>query len=532
MVKVHYNGENPFQNIAPTPFISVGEELIRYGNRFGSIETLTLNGNITGKCNDFNDLISKQNSLLQKFSTDFKTLEIFEDGIPTPIYSRPYVKVENISFESANYVGILPFSINLNIYPSEFFTGVYGILDPVNQTSYTEQKDGTVNITRSFSARGFNTDTNNNNALNNAITYVRNITGQAPITPKFITSPGSTLRPRQISETIDRMNSTYSVDIEYVYRKGATSNSIFSYTIDINYNEEVGIYSVSINGNLSAGIGTSIESLRTEFAGLRNNIFNLAFSRFKEITNKTYLNSIPLNFNITEDPLENVINFTYSYDSDPYTVKFDKNFSLNYDYPTDLYTLGFNGTLTTRGSQNGKMAILESELSKINVKSLAQAFYASKVGSTSSVLNTNYKSYEIRRDINNPQITISAQFDNSPIPPRNFKTFNYSISITPSIYVFNPVQFLNGDNGAFKMNYYKRGSLSVNGRASFNNNSDNSALVRSEAEKILNTYAIKIGASRRLRTEDKIERSLYSNEDGYTYTFSLTETCETSIFSI
>lgn len=532
MVKVYYNGENPFEGIAPTPFVSFGDDFIRYGNRFGAIETITLNGNITGACNNFNDLINKQNFLLQKFSTDFKNIDIYEDGVLNPVYSRQYVKIDSINFDSSNYVGILPFSIILNAYPNEFFTGVYGILDPVNEIRYNEQSDGTVNVTRSFSARGFNTSNTNNNALSNAINYVKSITGSSPISPYFITGPSATLVPRQISETVNRMDSIYSIDIDYIYRKNSSTNSILNYTIDISYDEENGIYNTSIQGNLSAGIGFTMDSLRSEFNIFKTNVFNIVFFRFKQITNKNYLNPIALNFNVTEDPLENNISFNYSYNSDPNTVKFDKNFSLNYDYPTDTYTLNFNGTLTTRGSQKNKMQILESELSKINIKSLAQSFYASRVGSSSALLNPNYKSYEIKKDINNPQITISAQFDNSPIPPPGFKSFNYNISITPSIYVFNPVQFLNGDNGAFKMNFYKRGALSINGRATFNNNFDNSNLVRLEAEKLLNSYAIRINASRRLRTVDKIDRSLFSAEDGYVYTFNLSETCETSIFNI
>ena len=178
------------------------------------------------------------------------------------------------------------------------------------------------------------------------------------------------------------------------------------------------------------------------------------------------------------------------------------------------------------------METLESQLSKINIKSIAQNFYQSMVGSTSAPLNVNYKNYDIKKDITNPQITSSAQFDNSPIPPPAFKTFNYSVSISPSFNIHNPVQFLNGDNGAFNMNFYKRGQVSVQGQASFATSTNNVALVRSEAEKILNVYVGKMAGNRRDRVEDNIERDVFSIENGYSYNFTLTDTCETSIFTI
>ena len=40
MVKVFYNGNDVFQNIAPTPFFGVEEQLINYRNRWETLEIL------------------------------------------------------------------------------------------------------------------------------------------------------------------------------------------------------------------------------------------------------------------------------------------------------------------------------------------------------------------------------------------------------------------------------------------------------------------------------------------------------------
>jgi hypothetical protein len=523
MVKVFYNGNDVFQNIAPTPFFGVEEQLINYRNRWGNVRNLNLEGFITGACKDFNFFVNKQNSLISKFANDFKTFEIKENG--STVFSADYVKVDSIEFGESAYNGLVPFSIQLSSYDNSFFTDFYGVTEPKNDTQYREDRDGTVAITRSFSAKGFNTNTNT--ALNNAISYVSSITGiNTLIAPQFITANTSNLIPRNISETVDRLNSVYSVDIDYVYRKNSSSSTILSYNIDISYNEENGIYEASINGNLNAPMGVSLTSLRSEFASFKDSIYSLVVTKFRQITNFNYLNSTPDTFNVNENELENSIEFSYTYSSDPLDPKFNANYSLNYDYTKDLYSLNINGDLTTKGPQSLRNDILENALNRINIKSLALSFYSSKA-LNSTPLNTNYKSYEINRNKTAPQISISAQFDNSPIPPGGFKTFNHTVSISPSFFIHIPVQFLNGSNGVFKMNFYKRGSISIQGTAT----SDSPNLegsVRNQALSFLNTYAASVGASRRVRIEDKVERQLQSTEEGFVYTFTISEGCETA----
>jgi hypothetical protein len=199
---------------------------------------------------------------------------------------------------------------------------------------------------------------------------------------------------------------------------------------------------------------------------------------------------------------------------------------LNYDYVRDLYNLNINGVLTTKGPQNLRESILENQLNRLNIKSLALGFYNSNVFD-STPLNTNYKSYQIDRNKTSPQISVSAQFDNSPIPPDQLKTFNHTVSISPSFFVHLPIQFLNGDNGVFKMNFYKRGSISIQGTATSTLNNLES-VIRNQALSILDTYASSVGASRRVRIEDRVERQLQSTEEGFVYTFTISEGCETS----
>ena len=249
------------------------------------------------------------------------------------------------------------------------------------------------------------------------------------------------------------------------------------------------------------------------------------------MTDGVYLNPSTDNFSIDESASENSISFQYTYSSDPFTVKFNPKFTLAYDYPADIYNLSVAGSLTTKGPQTLRMAILETELSNINLPSLAQDFYTSNTSSTAP-LNTLFKSYNIDRDYTAPSINVSTSYDNSPVPPVGFMAFKYTISFVPSTSKYAAIQFLDGGNGAFDMNLAQRGSISIAGTATLATNSNGSSTVRDQALQVLNINATQFGASERVRTTDNIKRDLYSTQDGYTYSFTITDTCDTTIFTL
>jgi hypothetical protein len=531
MVKVYYNGIDAFSGISATPFIGISDEIINYAQRWGVAQNISLNGLITGSCNDsFNDIIAKQQQLFDNFGQDFKEVKIIDNNVET--FVGKYVKVKDISFDQSAYIRTANFKINLEVYPESLFSGTFGVTDPSSDIKYTEQQDGTVSITRSFSAKGFNTSSTQNNALNNAITYVRSLTGSAEdiITPKFIALyPNLTnLCPRKISENINRMDGTYGVNIDYILRKGASTTSIFQYDIDTSYDDERGLYTVTLRGSLNGGICKTMQQLRQEF--LTFNPFALTFAKFKQITNYPYLNPEPDSFSVNENPTDNIIDFNYSYTSNPQKIKFDYSIDISNEYPTDQVAVNFNGTFTADGPQLQRLPILENELQKINIVPLCQKFYLENVKDASLPMNVNPKSYKVTRDITQSTINIQASFDNGQFPPSDFKSFTWNVSISPSIRRYNPIQFLNGDNGFFDLNYYNRGKITVQGSAIIASNADRTNDVRQQALQILNNYAA--GFSSRVRSEDKVDRKLKAEENGYVYNFTLTDTCETPIFSI
>lgn len=543
MVKVFYNGIDAFSGICPTPFVAVSDEMINYGSRWGVTQNISLNGSITGSCsNTFGDLLSKQSGLFSNFAQDFKNLQIYQDN--QVIFSGTYAKVNNISFDQSTYAyGLMGFKIDLITFQKDFFSGTFGVIDPVSTIKFTEQKDSTVTITRNFSAKGFNTSTTTNNALDNARNYVQSLTGVSnnlQTVPYFITGINLNLPsflPRKISENIDRTNSTYAVSIDYLLRKNPdgsctpVADAILSYAVDASYDDEKGIYSCALNGSLNGAISKPFTDLQSDIKSL--DFYNIALYEFSKCTNYNFLYPYPESFSIDENQNDNIISFNYRYNSDPYDTKLSENISINNEYITDKISLNYNATITTRGAQKIRAQKLENALKSLDISSSAQTYFSNNVINPSVPLNPIPKNLNIRKDlINNNSISISASFDNSPTPQINgLKKFNWNISITPSIYKYAPIYFVNGQNGKFNLNYYNRGQITVQGNAIAVDSADYSNAIRSSINGIMDQYLSTVNASNTFLIEDKVERTLQS-EDGYSYSFTLTKSCETTIFSI
>jgi len=550
MVKVLYNGIDVFStNGAPTPFVAISDQMVNYAQRWGVAKSITLNGMITGSAcpsgGGYLSLLNSQSGIISAFSKDFQPL-VIKDG-NTVALSGSYIRVDSIDFDKAPYFSTLNFKVNLIYYPPELFTGTFGVTSPVSSIKYTEQPDRTVNISRSISAKGFNTSTTSNNALSNAISYVQSLTGTSNLVnptfiPIFATSINTSgisltnISPRKISEAVNRMDGTYSVNIDYSIRETSQTSTVLNYTSDINFDESKGVYTVSLKGNLRGTQSQKISDVRNEF-NTYFKAYNLALYILNSTTGYGSLNPNPQSINISENEEENIVDFSYSYTTDPENVKFDYSVSLNEDYLSDKTSIEFNSTLTAKGPQGLRLAQLESYLANnFNIQSACHDYYVSNTTSN-AFFNPIPQKYQIKRNLtsSNNSYSVSASFDNSPAPPPELaaigcRSFNWSVSVTPSIYSYVPIQYLNGDNGLFDMNFWKRGKISLKGSAVFPDSADHSDAVRQQALNIFNKYAENF--SIRSSNIDKITRQQLAEENGYTYTFDLSDTCETPIFTI
>lgn len=540
MVKVYYNDIDVFSGIAPTPFVAVNNEFINYGNRWGNVQQITLNGTITGnRCgSSYSGLLLAQSGLFKNFSTDFQDLRVEDPaGVSTDAY-WPNVKINSIDFDQSVYNAVVNFKINATCYPSEWFSGTFGVTEPTATIKYSEQQDGTINISRSISAKGFNTINVGNSALDNARIYVQSLTGienVIALAPKFISGiniNSNTMYARKISETVNRFESVYSIDIDYVVRKNASTSTILKYSVDADYDEERGFYTASLKGSVDGAGGKTIDALRSEFTG-NFKPYDITLTSFRKMSNYNYLNPTPDSISFDENDVNNTIDFSYKYTSDPQDVKFNYSMDLSNDYATDTSTVSFNGTLVARGAANTRMAKVEAALATLNVVPLCQQFYTQNIPTASLPLNPNPKSYNVKRDLVTNTISIQATFDNTQMPSDyRFKTFNYSVSVTPSMMQYHPIQYLGGNNAVFNLNYYNRAKISIQGSATTTSALDLSDAVKSMGDSVLGSLAYAYGAyPNQLLIESKVERSVYSDENGYTYSFTISKSFESPIFT-
>ena len=523
------------------PFVGINDESIIVGGKFQTLKRVTIQGKIlptSPNCaNESNNVTSKINQLILGLKNDFQLLQAGDIQLN-------FAKCESVDIDQSSFFGGANFTATFSAYPSELSAiGAY-VLDPVDNKQFTEGEDGTISISRQISVKGITAG--NKSALQNAREFISDSypnQGYKKAPDIFfelgqLKGPGlnnATLKPRRIVETINRMEGTISIDIDFVYRNNApTNNTVLSYSVDIGYEDKSGIYTATLNGSLvTADTDNNSDAIRQNLKTDLNklNFFNLTINVFRRLTGFNYLNPEPESFSVKEDIENNTITFNYSYVSDPYPVKQSLNYDIQYDNVRDITTVSVNGTLTARGPQKSRKAQLESALASLNLYNLAQSFFTRYAISKNPNLNKNPENYSITRNQFGPNnevvdsINVSATYSNQYLEESGLIKFEYNLSANPSIDVYLPVQFLDGSNGMFDMNFYKRGTISVNGSALGKTN-NLAGTVRSLALSKLNSLASAVGASNRVRTQDNVTYPRES-DDGYVYSFTIEDNCET-----
>ena len=521
-----------------TPFVGVSDEQILVGGKWKILKRVTVQGRIYvdndgSACHNSPAITSKIKTLFEGCKNDFVALNA--GGINLQI-----AKCDSIEVAQSNFFATADFTANFTGYQEDFSFTEYNVLSPTDSKEISENRDGTISMKRTISARGISTS-QAPNAITNARTFINSLNPNTAPNIFFqigqLRNFGGVPSPRKKVETINRMDGTVSLEIEYVYRSSSRSSYILSYSIDTSYDDKSGIYSASINGSLTGPLNSTVASLKSEFNKIP--IFNLINTKFTNITGFTYLNPIPEQYSITENSENNSINFNYTYVSDPYDPKVSINSSINYDFEKDTTSVSLNGTITARGPQNSLEAKLESALSALNFFNIANSFALANMPPNKTLKlplskkptndTINRKKYE--------DCTYSIDFDvsfSNEFIDYQDKLFqiSYSVTVEPSIDIYNPVQFLDGKNGIFDMKFYKRCTVSVNGSA-IGETDDLSSLVRTFAEEELNKVctALNVIPSERIRYEDNVTNNIYSN-NGFQYNFAMSDNAEMSPVTI
>lgn len=494
----------------PIPLVSKNEEIINYGDRWGQITKISLQGQLTGACpNDFNQLISGQNNLISGFSRDFKPFTISENG--RTIFTSDTCTVRSINFDQSKYVKMLNYTIELDCYERDLFTQSFGVLDPVNEYTFTENDDQSLNINHNISARGINTSTYS--AMDNARNYVYALTGYNPsIIPININSSNYTPLLRSYTENINRLNGTYGIQESYIVdiSNNAHINSQYftRYTTTTNKSINSDFDSISLQGSIQGSKRTPFSEIRYYASGL--NLFNICANDFGS---SAQLNNIPISLSFDENQAANTINFNATYDTNiisdvthSSTSYFDPNTDISKDTITSITSVSISGPIVTRGG-NLKQKHESAKAIINNFGDLPTYLYTQANAAYSSIksimnipslitLNPNFRSFSITDNPEKGEISLSATFDDKDqIPSTSYIESNsFEISYEPKIDLFRPrpTYNINGFYVVYELGEAKKlATANINSTTEFSKNTttDNAKINASLAlNKIKNTY--------------------------------------------
>ena len=152
----------------PTPYVSVAQESIHYGERWGEIQKITLNGQLTagglenrGVVGSYDEMLDLEDQLIKNFHAQYQPLVIIEpwedqNGVlnQTVLLSKDNCKVESINFAQSKHVGIVDYTIELSSYGHTGDSPDWCVIDPEDNFSFSDNGDGTATFTHSVSAKG------------------------------------------------------------------------------------------------------------------------------------------------------------------------------------------------------------------------------------------------------------------------------------------------------------------------------------------------------------------------------------------
>jgi hypothetical protein len=313
MVEIFYDNKNAFSDVGPTPFVSMSQDFIDYGSNWNQVTRITLQGQIIGEylgSYSFESLNKSVDNLHSAFSKNFSNLQIKEDGLV--IFSAQSVIIESINIDSANWYGLLSYSIDLLVYEPSLYSNYFGVVDPSDEISYQDEDGEFLSYTRKISAKGL--VVNGKTAIQNAKEWVLS---RKAINPNIKTSlvrdnNNNNFLVQSENEVIDRFNGAYSIEI--VYRKNISTfsppNAFLTYAVDISFQEEEGLISATINGSLT---GNTMPILFSEYEKL--DLYFICNSVVAELFSENLSKRI-ISINASENANTNSLEFSATFNND------------------------------------------------------------------------------------------------------------------------------------------------------------------------------------------------------------------------
>lgn len=462
-VAIFYGGKDAFYPQA-TPYATLDFNNIYYGELWAKQEVVTLEGKLTG-CT-FDLITTAQDTLRNNFKRSFQSLQIVQQDSTYSgvVFQKDLAEIDSIDFAQQPWRGDLNYTIRLRCYPSGYFSGAFGILDPRDTWDFREQDNRSLQAVHTVACRGLNTSAGTSNALSNAIDWASSKRGTTGIiSPVFIqdvTPDNFCLINSQ--ENIDRFNGTYSITDTYINDLTRAGYGVLRYSAELNSGDNA--ITVSLNGSVR-GCNQDIQSVRNTFSGFSP--LAAANYLYQGVFHLNDLNPVPLQQTIQEDPYNTVLTFSYAYDNNNLP-------DVYYDYTVsiasgDTIAVSVDGQVIGRGGDvKTRLQRCKDYAQTINFYQLITPFVAD-FGVNASTLNPNPLSKNVSIDESKGTLSIGATFGQQAFSnPLEF--IDYTIEVRPAVQRVNYQPQLNqlGIYTAVDMGYASRSLFSVRGSAKGN----------------------------------------------------------------
>jgi hypothetical protein len=402
---VKYNGTE----ISPAPFFSRSLQAIDYGQRWGHVQNITLNGLITGVAGT-----GRLTTLNSTFSESFKDLVVEVDG--SGFYTGQNCVLESISFGSNSLVQesehAVPYSVKLKSYelPS-------GVTDVSNEYSYKENTDGTVDVTHKIGAKGIKTTID---AIDNAYNFVALFTGVSPLNQQapIFSEPADESVLISIEESVNRLDGSYEVTENWKYETGSSNNYLTTSSLGIEDSIDQEFVNLNLNVEYKGSITGDITELRN---AARTIDYTTRLSQFGIDTSNCILNS----FSANEDPDARSISLNanfFSGDTQGVSGVFNHSISMDWDEIKNLKTYTINSDFKVKGPADFKEKRINAKKAEIIADYDHYAAYLYHVIKDSKLynefgsdrdLNPLPSNFSINEGETSPNLTLSATYDDS-----------------------------------------------------------------------------------------------------------------------
>lgn len=576
--QIYYGNNLAAPSGQPVAIPSFSENSIYFGERWAVLEKITLNGELTG-CS-YNAILAAKSKLEQIYSSDFQSLSISQDG--KTFYYSPYNRVLDIDFNQSLMVGILNYTVSLENYPPELFSGFYAVTSPVNSWEFQDDENKLLQVTHRVSARGLNTTSgistighpatlmidfgnydgnllgngaiwldgnacnltqgtptneippdlatiinfdaptwgvisengtiatisyktdfsaghtaslmnldsinfftftdgkpsniiNGNSPLQNAKNYVLNLTGtNSFINPYFANyCSGANLCILSFRENINRFNNEYSVEEKYTLDSYYGGYGFVRYQSNYDCDILKGLATVSLNGEIKACQGASLNVLRNKYNNF--DVFSAAVQTYSDACGRIDLNPTYLSSGVSEDNYNKKITFNVNFDNDftPRTY-FDYQTEIKIE-ENDVTNVEVKGVIKSRGDLATRWQnVLNYYNQQLNLFYLGNSAYTNfNNGNPVYQLNPLQQSYSVTKNQFAAEIAVSTSYNNKDILPVEFKDLDYVLNFKPAIENIQSLPLVNlgsldaCDEYFFTsdLGYVNRAAFGVQGRA-------------------------------------------------------------------